>query len=439
MIRTHQTGRMSMRILLLSCLLCAFPAAAQLRAGMARASITPLEANIETQLGGYGAREGKPAQGIHDTLYAKALVLEGVGKKAALVTLDVCSVPMSLVEESVAKAQIDGLAVETVLMSASHSHAGLEGASMDRRNVANNPYIGIFKEEILNFVSDRVAQALREANAALQPVRAGSGSIIVSGMNRNRRGDRFLDEGLTVLRLDKADGKPYVVLVNFTAHGTIMSENEMLTSGGWAGNMQRTVEALLGEGVTCMYTNGAVGDISPAGARGGSRWERAEDYGRRVGIAAARLAEQVKTKKPKVVDIRSVWVNLPPQQGAPDFVKIAGDEYHVTQEQLDAILPVMFPNKAPLYALRINDFEMVTFPGEPICQLGLAVKQALKNAGIKHPCVASLTSDSIGYILTKEEYHESGYEVTASFYGDGLGQLMLDNALALGLAAAESD
>ena len=61
---------------------------------------------------------------------------------------------------------------------------------------------------------------------------------------------------------------------------------------------------------------------------------------------------------------------------------------------------------------------MVTFPGEPICELGLAVKDALRKAGIAHPCVAALTTDEIGYILTKAEYQKSGYEVTASFYGD---------------------
>ena len=37
--------------------------AAALKAGVARASINPMEDKIPTPLGGYGAREGKPAQG----------------------------------------------------------------------------------------------------------------------------------------------------------------------------------------------------------------------------------------------------------------------------------------------------------------------------------------------------------------------------------------
>lgn len=415
---------------------CVLPAQAELQAGVARASITPLEENIPTQLGGYGARNGQPAQGIHDTLYAKALVFDSNGKKAALVTLDVCSVPIGLVEESLAKAAIDGLTVETVVMAASHSHAGIEGFSMDRRNIAGNPHIGIFSEDVLNFVSNRIAEALQEANAALQPVTAGSGVVALPDMNRNRRGDATVDKDLTLLRLDDASGKPYAVLVNFTAHGTIMTENEMLLSGGWPGNMQRTVEALLGDGVTCLYTNGAEGDIAPTGAKGGSRWEMAEDYGRRVGIAAAQLARDIKTKPMTHCGMQCQWLTLPPRKAAPDFVKITGEEYQVTQEELDALLQGMFPEKAPFYGLRVDDFELVSIPGEPICAIGLAVKDAARKAGVAHPCVAGLSGDYIGYILSKEIYNAGGYEATTSFYGDGLGALVMQESVSLGKAVA---
>ena len=48
--------------------------------------------------------------------------------------------------------------------------------------------------------------------------------------------------------------------------------------------------------------------------------------------------------------------------------------------------------------------------------------------------MAGLTSDYIGYVLSKEEYEESGYEATASFYGDGLADLLIGEAEALAVA-----
>ncbi len=423
-------------VLILLVAVCVFPAAAELKAGVAVVSITPMEEGIPTQLGGYGAREGKPAVGILDTLHGKVLMFESGGQKSALITVDTCSVPICVLEETLAKAAIAGLTPERVMIAASHSHTGLEGFALDRRNIANNPNIGIFSEPMLNFVTDRLAKGLKEANTALQPVKAGAGTVALPGMNHNRRGDKFVDDHLTALRLDKADGSPYALLVNFTAHGTLVDEGDMLISAEWAGNMQRTVEALM-DGVTCLYTNGAEGDQAPSAKAAGSHYEQAENYGRAIGIAAWKLAQGLVTKDVGNFAVQCAWVPLPPRKGAPDFAKIAGEEYKVPPEQLDAMLQLMFADKAPIYALRVNDFELATFPGEPICQIGLAVKDALSKAGIEYPCVASLTSEHIGYILTKEEYQQSGYEATASFYGDGLGQLMQDQVTALGVAAAK--
>jgi hypothetical protein len=410
--------------------------AAPLKAGVARVSINPMEDNIPTQLGGYGARDGKPAVGTLDTIYGKVILFDSGGEKSALITMDVCTVPVCLAEEALKKAAIENLTLDRCLVVASHSHAGLEGLALDRRNVANNPHIGIFSEPMLNFVTDRLAGALKQANADLQPVKAASGAMDLPHMNRNRRGSKCVDPQATVLRLDKEDGSPLAVFVNYTAHGTFVDEHDMLVSGEWAGSMQRTVEDLIGGGVLCLYANGAEGDIAPNGRSGGSHYEQAWNYGRQVGIAVGRLAKDLHTESISRFAVGCDWVTLPRRQGAPDFVKIAGAEYHVTQEQLDQMVQLLFPDKAPLYALRINGFEMVTFPGEPICELGTAVKDALRTAGIAHPCVAALTTDGIGYILTKDEYHKSGYEVTASFYGDGLGPLLLDHAKALGLTVA---
>lgn len=424
-----------MRCLIVLLALISMPVAADLRAGVAAISITPLEEGIATQLGGYGARNGEPAKGILDTLYGKAIVFEFDGEKSAVVTVDTCSVPACVVQESVGKAAVEGLTPDRVLFTASHSHTGLEGFALDRRNLANNPHIGIFSEEMLGFVTDRLAKALRDAEAALQPVTAAAGTMDLPDMNRNRRGDDCVDPGLTVLRLDKADGSPYAVLVNYTAHGTFVDETDMLISGEWAGQMQRTVEAMM-DGVTCLYTNGAEGDQAPNGRHGGSHYEQAQNYGLRVGIAAAKLAENLKCEPVETFALQTQWVELPPRVGAPDFIKIAGDEYHVTQEQLDLLLTLMFPERAPLGALRVNDYQMITFPGEPICAIGTAVKDEMRAAGIKYPCVAALTNDHIGYILTPEEYKQSGYEATASFYGDGLGPLIQGKATELARATA---
>jgi hypothetical protein len=411
---------------------------AELHAGVGVASITPTEAGIPTQLGGYGARMGKPAEGVHDTIKAKALLLENDGQRVAIVTLDTCTIPRCAVEQSIAKAGIEGISYQNTLMPASHTHGGTEGFSLDVRNVFGNPHVGIFSQETLDFTTDRIAEALKAAAADLRPARAGSLSVMAPGFAANRRDDDFVDDELTLLRIDGEDGKTRAVLAGFTAHGTFMTEKEMLISGDWAGHFQRTVEAALGEGV-CLYMNGAEGDIRPAGAQGGSRWEMAEDHGRRLGLIAARAAAEIETAADPALRLGMRMIPLPPRVPSPDFLKIAGVEYGVNEEMLGAMLGPMFPGEVPMYAVRLGDWQAVSMPGEALCQIGLAVKAAVRDEGVKHPVIAGLTSEHMGYILTEEEYHQSGYEATASFYGPGLGEIILRNALELGVEVAKME
>jgi hypothetical protein len=63
-----------------------------LQAGVARVDITP-PMQMKAALGGYGARESKPAIGIHDSVWAKALLLTQGDKKFVLVTADVLAFP----------------------------------------------------------------------------------------------------------------------------------------------------------------------------------------------------------------------------------------------------------------------------------------------------------------------------------------------------------
>src|SRR3954452_6341190 len=61
--------------------------AAELRAGVARVDLTP-PLSMKAPLGGYGARMNRAAVGVHDRIFAKALVVSDGNRKFALVTAD---------------------------------------------------------------------------------------------------------------------------------------------------------------------------------------------------------------------------------------------------------------------------------------------------------------------------------------------------------------
>ena len=60
--------------------------AAELKAGVARVDLTP-PLELKAPLGGYGERMNRPAEGLHDRIFAKALVIsDGQQKFAPLST-----------------------------------------------------------------------------------------------------------------------------------------------------------------------------------------------------------------------------------------------------------------------------------------------------------------------------------------------------------------
>src|SRR5438477_1148630 len=77
-------------VLLLLALALPMCVAKPLKAGAARADITP---PVGYPMWGYAARHDAPSQGVLDPLQARALVLEAAGVKLAVVSLDLSRAP----------------------------------------------------------------------------------------------------------------------------------------------------------------------------------------------------------------------------------------------------------------------------------------------------------------------------------------------------------
>ncbi|MBI2421485.1 MAG: neutral/alkaline non-lysosomal ceramidase N-terminal domain-containing protein [Candidatus Hydrogenedentes bacterium] len=416
----------------LAVVLGAPPLAGGLEAGVGVADLTPDTTALQVQLGGYGERMGAPATGVHDAIMAKAIVFKDGERRFALVSADLLGIPRSLREEVLLRLEGTGIASENFMLSASHSHASIEMAAMNRSNIFGNKAIGTFDEKLLVHAADRIAQAVQAANADFQEIRFGSAALEVPGMNRNRRDDVITDNEMTLFRVDKADGTPWLAYVNYTAHPTFTNEKTMVVSADWPGYLQRTVEAFMAPGVICMYANGAEGDTAPAGASGPSEFARAEDYGQKLAVQAVEAIEGIKTAPVKTFKFELLTLDLPERKAPPALKDSAGPEYGMTEENIEALVKQMVPEDSYLGVFQIDEVMGIAIPGELAAVLGIEIKDALKEAGVKHPYIAGLTNEWVSYMLPAEEYTQGGYEPGVSFYGDTLGPVVVEQAIAAG-------
>ncbi|HZZ80233.1 MAG TPA: hypothetical protein VFE62_17095, partial [Gemmataceae bacterium] len=300
-------------------------------------------------------------------------------------------------------------------------------------NTFQVPQIGIYNARVHEFVLSRLVEVIRQAERQVVEVSAGTTTKSIEGWNRNRRGGTVTDNDLTVTRIDTADGKPFAVLVNYTAHPTFMNEQDMLFSGDWPGHLQRTVESLVGEGVTAMYYNGAEGDQAPVGRpdAGTSRWERAERYGRDLGIVAWKQWQETMTSPDVSFSYHSHSIALPERTWHPDFMKTGGAEYGLSEKLFKEMLPVLFPDKVDSISLRLGELLIVGIPGEMAASLGMKIKsEAGRITGATNPVIGGLADQWISYMLPTEEYRRGGYESSVSFYGETLGDTIVNGAIA---------
>ncbi len=395
-------------------------------AGFGRCEITPDVTVYDVPMAGYGAREGKPANGVHDPLLAKVMILRAGESQFALISLDLRSVTPELKNAIVDRITAPGFTTTNVLVCASHNHSGPSFYPQKFWQLQ----FGQFDPKIIPPMASAIARAVDHAHANLQPAKIGFGQVRLEGMTKNRRWgyDTKAREAagetpavnplLTVIRIDDEQNHARGLLVHFATHPTILGHTNMDLSGEWPGAMQRELERDF-PGATVLYTNGAEGDQSPDGVTGDTPHERVTRYGQHLAREAKGIAHTLQNKGIKPAAVRAVLhqPDLPPLT----FSEASKNGPYAFMEPM---AHEALPKQAAIQVLRIGPIVMVGLPGEPICEVGLAAEAALRKAGAKSTLTIGLANDYIGYILNEKEY-----------YGPGLGDFIAKQA---GVAAQEA-
>src|SRR5262249_7238937 len=142
--------------------------AAELTAGVARVDLTP-PLELKCALGGYGERMNRPAEGVHDRVFAKALVVAEGKTKFAVVTVDIVGFPPPVKPVLVERLADRGWTADQIMLLPSHSHTSIE---MNAINPANNfevPQMGIYNPRVFDFVMERLVQVVVDAERELSP------------------------------------------------------------------------------------------------------------------------------------------------------------------------------------------------------------------------------------------------------------------------------
>lgn len=263
---------------------------AHFKVGFAKRDITPEK---PMPMWGYGARHNALSTGVRDPLYAKAVVLDVGADKLAIVGLDLGRSPMDDMMARIRKKVLDASGVNYILMSGSHTHHGPVLELLDEEGKGKGVYDdGVAYVESLE---GKLVEVINEAAGKVQNARIGWGMAEVR-MNRNRHSKiepKPTEPELNVLRFDGRDGNPIAIVVNFSAHPTMLKASDLRFSADYPGQMMNAVEEALE--TNCVFMQGSAGDMS---VRTTPETNTIETFGKALAAEAISIARSIDTHVP---------------------------------------------------------------------------------------------------------------------------------------------
>jgi hypothetical protein len=404
-------------------------------AGFAKVSITPEITDSENDfhegkfvrfpLAGYGDRKGKPATGIHDSIFAKAVALRTNGETIVFVGADLLIMPPNIADSVVKTLSRKGIKRHQIIFSATHTHSGPGGWAP---GFIGKQFAGDENKDIQRWLALKISECIVLAIDDLKPARIGSGNFDAESYTRNR----LLGESGTknndfcFIILEQA-GHSKAIIGSFSAHATTIGAENMEISGDYPGYWQRNMESTSAD--IAIFCAGSIGSQSPAGT--GEQFDKAKYIGESLADSVNSHLGTVDLNDKPVISFISTNIELP--------------DYHIRltpKINLSTFWSKRLmhqPENVFIQAIRIDDMVWISIPGDFSGEYAFQIKNSLLAEGFKSN-VTSFNGSYAGYIVPGRYFYMGGYEPgLMGWFGPDMGEYTMDLSRQLAEIATGKD
>ena len=348
----------------------------------------------------------------------RALVFEQGTNRVAIVSADFLGFPAVLGDR--VRAAVSELPPANILIGATHTHSGPDCYGFPDGKGGTGA-----DAKYLESVCTRMAAAIKEAVASLQPARLKTATGEAQGrIAYNYYAEQLYDPRCHVIQaLDQA-GKPIATLVNYAIHPEVIGSDQGICSPDLVGPLyERLAERGGGTGIFLGSAQGGMvtaDNRRPAG--GESRtWEECQRIGRLLADEALRIVQDAPVQSAPVLFCAAHSLTLPVDSPlmrqllrtlpAAPGISSGGDQL-TTQ----------------LNVVNVGNAQILTVPGEALPNLGYYLKRKMRG---EHNLLFGLTNDAFGYILVKEDYDSfKRYTyISRTSLGERTGTILVEEAL----------
>jgi neutral ceramidase len=374
-------------------------------AGWSKENITP---SFPIASAGYGNRKGKRISKVHDSLFARAIVLKQNNTTTAIVSCDLLIIPPSVTALLKARIFEAGVVFENLYIGATHTHNSVGGWG---QKYIGELFAGKYNEQIVELIANGIVRAVQKAKDDMQAVQTGFSKIQAGDLVINRLvGDKGTeDPWLRLLEFKKPDGTK-AVLVSFSAHATTLSDTVLEFSRDYPGSL---VEKLEKENniEEAVFMAGCVGSMGPFERPGGD-WQQLDATAAALELTAEDTLATAFLTTPSYLRVATIPLRLrEPQWRFSEnwcfrhwlWNKLYGD----------------YPNDVK--ALRIGNTVMIGLPCDFSGELMKELDDYAQSKG-RQLIVTSFNGGYTGYITKDEHYNLDAYETRVmNWFGPGNG------------------
>jgi hypothetical protein len=276
--------------------------AAALDAAAAKIDITPDLKSEKTLLAGFDAT-GRKAEGVHDPLYARLVLMREGGTTVALVGLDLLGFYHNDVVDLRRLAGFD-VPGRALFVGSTHTHSGPDTLGL----WGPLPGVSGVNKKYQRRIKQKIAESLKLLESRLRPVRAEAGrrELDPRGLCRDTRDPQVIDPDLAVLRLIGGDGKAVATVVNWSCHPEVLQRASHLVTADFPGPLCARVEEKTGG--ACLYFQGMIGGLMTPDAAAQNFYEA---YRIGTTVADAALALKPAAGPRRALAVRSARVLVP--------------------------------------------------------------------------------------------------------------------------------
>jgi len=366
----------------------------------------------------------KPSAGVHDDLFARALVIGGDKPWLAVITLDYLGFDRAYTDRLIrAAAAAANVPAQNVLLNCSHTHSAPLTAPWGPWREHRRESFYQWLPRMITEVTARAVSRMRPAKLRFcrEPTQLGfnrrlhNGDKIVMAPNPQGAVVPWVD----VLAVDEPDGRPIAVLFSHAAHPVIVHEASTLISGDYPGFAVQALNQMRGDGVVCLFAQGCSGNINGFPLKGGI--DAAKAAGRSLAEAVARglargAAEIEAAKRRLVVAEPRLPLQAPPP---PEEIResLAKEKNATRRRRWAALLKIAergqpAPIPMPIRGIAIGDFRLITMAHEPFAEYHHFIEKARPS---KNAMVWGYTGGLECYVGTEKDYRlglAGGYETS---------------------------